>query len=371
MPLQTIEINSVKITFDKDKTKAYRTNYNKPCDCPDCRNYYKHIQNNSELVEFLSGFGIDYNYTEEVFSWDLGNESNSLVHHEGYYGVFGKIEGEDLVFEKFGVKITFAKDVSIPHDRSDECFWIYIEGDFSFILEEERELSITFSEKIKKLSFVEKIKAKFRLFSGGNTMTDPITHYDLLIDENNDPFSEPKIMRDYMNKWDGEAFINALSADKSKTALEIGMGTGRLTSRIAPLFRSVTGIDFSPKTIERAKENLKDLTNISYVLGDFMTYNFSEKFDVIYSSLTLMHIEDKQKAVGKTAALLKDGGRLVLSIDKNKSDVVDYGTRKVKVYPDNPDIIAKYILLSGMKLEEVKETEFAYIIIANKDTVKI
>lgn len=73
-----------KIIFDKEKTKEYRTDFNKPCDCQDCRNYYKNIQNNFELVEFLSGFGIDYNCTEEVFSWDLGNDNDALIHHEGY-----------------------------------------------------------------------------------------------------------------------------------------------------------------------------------------------------------------------------------------------------------------------------------------------
>ena len=72
MSLQTVEMNSVKIIFDKEKTKGYRTDFNKPCDCQDCRNYYKHIQTNKVLVEFLSDFGIDYTCAEEVFSWDLG-----------------------------------------------------------------------------------------------------------------------------------------------------------------------------------------------------------------------------------------------------------------------------------------------------------
>ena len=35
--------NQLKIVFDKDKTKEYRTEFNKPCDCQDCRNYYKNI----------------------------------------------------------------------------------------------------------------------------------------------------------------------------------------------------------------------------------------------------------------------------------------------------------------------------------------
>ena len=163
MSFQTIEINSVKITFDKEKTKGHRTEFNKPCCCQDCRNYYKHIENNSELVEFLSGFGIDYNCTEEVFSWDLENNNEPLIHHEGYYGVFGEFEGEEFYFEKFGVKITFAKGACVPCDRHGhgEYFWIYIEADFPYILDEKRDLPIPFSQKAEKLSFVEKVKIKF------------------------------------------------------------------------------------------------------------------------------------------------------------------------------------------------------------------
>ena len=161
MSLQTVEINSAKIAFDKEKTKEYRTDLNKPCDCQNCRNYYKHIEKNKKLVEFLSGFGVDYNCTEEVFSWDLGNDKESLIHHEGYYGVFGKIEGEEFEFEKFGVKITFQKGASVPCDRTGEYFWICIEGDLPYILEEERDLPITFSQRVQKLNVIGKIKAIF------------------------------------------------------------------------------------------------------------------------------------------------------------------------------------------------------------------
>ena len=162
MSLQSVEINSVEITFDKGKTKGYRTDFNKPCDCQECRNYYKHVGNTLELVAFLNEFGIDYNCTEEVFSWELGNDKDSLIHHEGYYGVFGKIEGEEFEFEKFGVKITFQKGASVPCDRTGEYFWICIEGDFPYILDEERDLPITFSQKLQKSNIISKIKAIFR-----------------------------------------------------------------------------------------------------------------------------------------------------------------------------------------------------------------
>lgn len=161
MPLQITEINSVKISFDKEKTYEYRTDFNKPCDCQNCRNYYKHIENNAELVEFLNDFGIDYNCGEDVFSWNLGNDNDCLIHYEDYYGVFGKIEGDDFDFEKYGVKITFQKGASVPCDRTGEYFWICIEGNLSYILDEERDLPITFSQKSERFSFVDKIKAIF------------------------------------------------------------------------------------------------------------------------------------------------------------------------------------------------------------------
>ena len=136
MSLQSTEINSVKVTFNQEKTREYRTDFNKPCDCLNCRNFYKHMESNTELVAFLSAFGVDYHCTEEVFSWDWGDDPDSLIHHQGFYGVFGEIE-EAFAFEKFGVKIAFLKDASIPHDRTCECFWICVEGDFPYILAEE------------------------------------------------------------------------------------------------------------------------------------------------------------------------------------------------------------------------------------------
>ncbi len=64
---------------------------------------------------------------------------------------------------------------------------------------------------------------------------DVIRHYDLLIDEGNDPVHDPELLRDYMDKWDGQAFIDKMELNKENSVLEIGVGTGRLAVRIAPL----------------------------------------------------------------------------------------------------------------------------------------
>ena len=192
-------------------------------------------------------------------------------------------------------------------------------------------------------------------------------HYDLLIDENNDPVHDPKPLQDYMDKWDGQAFIDKMELDKDKTVLEIGVGTGRLAVRVAPLCGEFYGVDISSKTIERAKENLSEFKNVRLTYADFLYYKFGRNFDIIYSSLTFMHIEEKQKAINKAAALLEDGGKFILSIDKNQDKLIDTGTRKVTIYPDTPDEIKTYIANAGLLLTESYETEFAHIFSAKKE----
>ena len=200
-----------------------------------------------------------------------------------------------------------------------------------------------------------------------NTIADDvIRHYDLLIDENNDPVHDPKPLQNYMDKWDGQVFIDKMELNKDKSVLEIGVGTGRLAVRIAPLCGEFYGVDISPKTIDRAKENLAEYRNIDLICADFLSYKFDRKFDVIYSSLTFMHIEKKQTAINKVATLLKDGGKFVLSIDKSKSEYIDTGTRKIKIYPDTREKTVEFIKAAGLTILNQYDTEFAKIFVARK-----
>ncbi|MDO5477762.1 MAG: class I SAM-dependent methyltransferase [Clostridia bacterium] len=195
---------------------------------------------------------------------------------------------------------------------------------------------------------------------------DVINHYDLLIDEGNDPFRDPPVLQEYMSRWDGERFIEALELTGNKRVLEVGIGTGRLAGKVAPLCLSLTGIDISPKTIKRAKENLKEHKNISFICDDFNDYQFRGTFDVVYSSLTMMHFRDKKQIISKIDALLNKDGIFCLSIDKNRSEYIDMGIRKVRIYPDSPDNIKSLISATAMSVETVLETDNAYIIVSKK-----
>ncbi len=195
---------------------------------------------------------------------------------------------------------------------------------------------------------------------------DVITYYDKLIDEDNDPFHDPPLLKEYMDKWDGQRFIDSMCLTPVKSILEIGIGTGRIAAKVAPFCCKLLGIDISPKTIQRARENLSSFNNIEFICADFSEYCFAETFDVIYSSLTMMHFEDKRHFVCKVSKLLNKDGIFCLSIDKNSNDRIDMGDYRLKIYPDKIDDIAEYVDSTDMHISGRFETEFAHIIICSK-----
>ncbi len=188
-------------------------------------------------------------------------------------------------------------------------------------------------------------------------------HYDILISEGNDPVHDPEPLKAYMDKWDGQAFIDKMQLSKEKTVLEIGVGTGRLAVRTAPLCKEFYGIDISPETIKGAQKNLEQFQNENLICDDFITHNFNTTFDVIYSSLTFMHIKDKQSAINKVKQLLKNDGLFVLSTDKNQDGFIDIGSNKIEVYPDTTEEITQCIENANLNLLEHYETEFANVFV--------
>ena len=191
-------------------------------------------------------------------------------------------------------------------------------------------------------------------------------HYDLLIEEGNDPVRDPPALQAYMERWDGVSFLEDLELSPEKDVLEIGVGTGRLARRVCGGCRNFTGIDLSEKTIGRAAENLKAFSNITLLCGNFLTFPLAETFHVIYSSLTLLHIRDKARAVCRIARLLRPGGRAVLSLDKSRSGFLDYGSRRIRVYPDDPDEMEYEMERAGLWVVKRYENDFAHIMVAEK-----
>ena len=199
-------------------------------------------------------------------------------------------------------------------------------------------------------------------------MNEVARHYDHLIDEGQDPVYDEPPLKEYMDKWDGQAFVAQMQLDKAKSVLEIGVGTGRIAVKVAPQCKKFTGIDISAKTIAKAKQNIKMglLKKPHLICSDFLSFRFEETFDVIYSSLTLLHIREKQAAFEKIRELLNKNGLFVLSIDKNQEKYIDMGTYKIEIYPDNPTDVKQYAANAHLRLVNEFDTELGNIFVFTK-----
>ena len=199
------------------------------------------------------------------------------------------------------------------------------------------------------------------------TLDSAQTHYDLLIDEGNDPVLDPPPLAAYMDGWDGEDLFRALQMTPECRVLEIGVGTGRLALRALKRgCAAFTGMDLSEPTLEAARRHLAAYENVRLIPGEFPKDAPDGPFDRIYSSLTFMHIEDKRAACEKIASLLAPGGRCVLSLDKEQSAVLDMGTRQVRTYPDTPETMLHLFRKAGLRPQPALELERAWLVIADR-----
>ena len=190
-------------------------------------------------------------------------------------------------------------------------------------------------------------------------------HYDRLALSGDDPLKDPPLLQEYMDGWDGLPFLDAMGVIEGKEILEIGCGSGRQALRVLDRgCSSYTGIDLSNETLLLAGENLAAYDNVTLGYCDFPKDIPNGCYDIVFSTLTFMHIRDKLRACSAVAGLLKPGGRFVLSISKDTSEILDMGDYQVQLYPDSPNEIRACLRASRMQLHEVIETEKAYIFIA-------
>ena len=79
------------------------------------------------------------------------------------------------------------------------------------------------------------------------------------------------------------------SSHKVKTILDLGCGTGNHSIILAEKGYQLTGIDFSPKMLQIAKEKAKQENhNIDFHNGDIRCFNLGKKFDATVSMFAVM-----------------------------------------------------------------------------------
>jgi ubiquinone/menaquinone biosynthesis C-methylase UbiE len=130
-----------------------------------------------------------------------------------------------------------------------------------------------------------------------------------------------------------ERYKFAVQFVRDKVVLDIACGTGYGSSLLKCSGAiSVDGVDISEPVIAYARQHYaKD--GLSFTRGDVTEYSSDKSYDVIVCFETIEHIRDYDTAIERLYALLKKGGKLIIS-SPNRSIT----SPKAKKISDRPSI---------------------------------
>jgi trans-aconitate 2-methyltransferase len=99
--------------------------------------------------------------------------------------------------------------------------------------------------------------------------------------------------------------------------LDIGCGDGKVTAEIARAVPrgAVVGVDASAEMIGFAKKTFpaSQCSNLQCQIMDARKIKSTQQFDLVFSNAALHWVDDHEKILHGAAAILKSGGRLVVS----------------------------------------------------------
>ncbi len=114
----------------------------------------------------------------------------------------------------------------------------------------------------------------------------------------------------YWDSFEKQNLIPYIKSVANKKVLDAGAGTGRISKRLADAGADVTALDISPEMLAILNKKNK---NIETVEGDLENMPFeNETFDMVFSSLALVHLKKLEPFLDECYRVLKDDGKFIL-----------------------------------------------------------
>jgi tRNA (cmo5U34)-methyltransferase len=103
--------------------------------------------------------------------------------------------------------------------------------------------------------------------------------------------------------------------DEAPHILDLGAGTGLYSALVRQKYPNArfTLIDLSESMLETARTRFAAASQIEYIVADYTRHPFTERFDIVISSLSIHHLShpEKRKLFRTVHRLLVDGGSFV------------------------------------------------------------
>ena len=213
----------------------------------------------------------------------------------------------------------------------------------------------------------------FQYYTADELWTDEHTSKKMLeyhLNDSVDLSSRKKSFIDRSVQW----IVSHFGVDSATSIADFGCGPGLYTTQFAEKNASVTGIDFSERSIRYAKEvaEQKEL-NINYVQQNYLEYETGERYDLItmiFCDFCALSPTQRKTLLSKFHELLKPEGAVLLDVHSlnvfnSRQEVATYEYNQLDHFWSSDDY---YGFLNTFKYQEEKVTLDKYTIIEKART---
>jgi len=156
--------------------------------------------------------------------------------------------------------------------------------------------------------------------------------------------------------------------------LDLGCGPGVYAERFHKAGYSVTGIDFSRRSIRYAEvQAVLDKSDVDYYCMDYLAMDYAERFDIvtlIYCDYAALSAADRRLLLGKVYRALKPGGKFIFDVFTHRMRAKEsrswFCSDQGGFYSNKPHLC----LLSVYQFDDEDRTELRQSIVVTDESVK-
>ena len=134
------------------------------------------------------------------------------------------------------------------------------------------------------------------------------------LDDSASGASRPSAFMDRSAAWIARAF----DLGPGVRVVDLGCGPGHYTNRLARTGSAVTGVDFSPRSIEHARKvAARDGLGATHVVADYLDWECTNRFDLalmIYGDYGAMSPGQRARLLGRLEELLEPDGAFLFDV---------------------------------------------------------
>jgi SAM-dependent methyltransferase len=218
---------------------------------------------------------------------------------------------------------------------------------------------------------LEKINERpepFQYYTAGDLWTDEHTSKQMLSFHLNEAIDVSSRNAEFINR-SVEWIASEFNIGRGSKIADFGCGPGLYAAPLAKRGANVTGIDFSGRSIEYAKEfAAREQLNISYVRQNYLEFETEDRFDLvlmIMCDFCALSPTQRKGMLSKFHRILKPSGSVLLDVYslsafEQKEEVATYGVNQLNGFwsPNK-----YYGFLNTFKYDEEKVSLDKYTII--------